>query len=498
MIPSAYIRYAFPASFTVAAGLCTLLLLVRCYFLFFNPAPSLALSSGCEEEALFTIWRFIEGQPIYMSFQDIPYASAYFNFGFYFLYGSITKAVLIITGLDMIWLPTIARLITLCFGLLCFEATRRILNLVVPQWGLTLCITAAMLFSFSPLAGFWLITGRPDLGAVAFELCGLYYFLRFIDQSNPRYLISGILFCFLAWTFKQTSVGCITGFCIYLIYLRQWKNLMIACATTWSLYLLSAVIGGKQYIHWVYQSQSELPFYLETTFVLLKSALLKMPFMALLPLTLFLFCWRPARKNDLSTLLVLTFVGVIAFIFSLITSPKLGSADYYFLFSSISLSLAGVFLYEQSEIASRWKPILLILPALLIGLGCISVLAGKRGALHQQAAHFEHLQMKEKLATQMGPAFISARSMNLPWIQPQSPHFVLAYTYPEFTSPGKEASLNHGGVRGLIQDGYFSTIVIHKRDQERFILPDFYEAKEQWAEYTLFVHTARDKESTPQ
>src|SRR5438045_9141407 len=44
-------------------------------------------TSGCEEEALFSLWRFAHGEAVYSDPTLLPYAISYFNWLFYLVYG---------------------------------------------------------------------------------------------------------------------------------------------------------------------------------------------------------------------------------------------------------------------------------------------------------------------------------------------------------------------------------------------------------------------------
>ena len=49
-------------------------------------APGVAITSGCEEESLFALWRAGHGQPVYLDTAHPPFAAAYFNWLFYATY----------------------------------------------------------------------------------------------------------------------------------------------------------------------------------------------------------------------------------------------------------------------------------------------------------------------------------------------------------------------------------------------------------------------------
>jgi hypothetical protein len=66
-------------------------------------------------------------------------------------------------------------------------------------------------------------------------------------------------------------------------------------------------------------------------------------------------------------------------------------------------------------------------------------------------------QLRRSLIGMPAPVLVTDRCYNLPWIQSQPPHFVVAYTYSLDRKDGR--SYEGGGLAGLIDAGYFKTIV---------------------------------------
>src|SRR5438105_4217764 len=53
-----------------------------------SPVSGLNVTSGCEEESLFAVWRQTHGETVYLDSSRPPYSSAYFNWLFYRGYGT--------------------------------------------------------------------------------------------------------------------------------------------------------------------------------------------------------------------------------------------------------------------------------------------------------------------------------------------------------------------------------------------------------------------------
>src|SRR5215213_1957343 len=93
---------------------------------FWDPALTPVVTTNCEEEALFAIWKFIQGQPAYSDPAALPFAVSYFNWLFYWFYGGIAKICFSLFHLQSEWLPVITRSVTLGMTFGCVAATYRI------------------------------------------------------------------------------------------------------------------------------------------------------------------------------------------------------------------------------------------------------------------------------------------------------------------------------------------------------------------------------------
>lgn len=69
--------------------------------------------------------------------------------------------------------------------------------------------------------------------------------------------------------------------------------------------------------------------------------------------------------------------------------------------------------------------------------------------------------LKQHLKELPAPIFVTDRACNLPWIQGKAPHFVYSFTYPLDKKAG--VKLERGGIGGLIEQGYFETVVVLER-----------------------------------
>lgn len=220
--------------------------------------PLHILTSGFEEESLFSIWKFTNNKEVFVDFHKIPYAASYFNWFYYFFYGSIVKAVLLIFSLSDDWIPQIARLITTISCCIGSFYSYKILTGLASLPRLVLFFVSTFIF-FGPLVGFWAITVRPDMWTIAIETIGFYYFISY--YKNKEYLASILLasFCYLAWSFKQNHVGLLIGVCLFQLMNHKWKSFFTIVIFSISLYALTfLILNSRDYFYLLFLSQSKM------------------------------------------------------------------------------------------------------------------------------------------------------------------------------------------------------------------------------------------------
>lgn len=448
-------------SLLAASLACLLLAAVRtcCAISFFT--PWLITTTGSEDEALFSIWKLTQGLPVYADPRLIPFANSPYNWGFYTLYGSISAAALRILHLDSVWLPTICRILTLTIGMagcgLFFLALRESGNArsfwpayLLPAWSL-LVIT-------QPLSGFWLITTRPDIGAVILELAGLLLVLRYLRKPQCFTILFAALALYAAWSFKQTSISVLVGTSATLFLLNQWRALMLLIGTFGSLVAITLWAGGPLYRYCLLGTQTHFPLVISLGMENFTGALLKMPFTALALIGIPWLVFK--QRGDIRTMtskpakLACLLTALNALLFESIIASKAGASDYYLLPLSIWATLWLIM--SADRFTPRFLNLGLITASWLMIFGISLVFLGKHGTYDRRDQHPRYAALAEKLAALPGPIFVTSNYGNLPWVQPHAPYFVIS------GFPG--ASREHGGWEGLEKEGYFGTIATAAND----------------------------------
>jgi hypothetical protein len=206
------------------AGLAAVIWLMRLAAVLDPEQGPYYVTTGFEDISVFNFSRMRYGDPVYVDCFEYPYRMSLFNWLFYWLYGRLVAAV----NPSEVMLPTVLRLVTLAWALLGCAAMVRFLHKSGPEAAPALPLWAnlglAIVTWFGPTIGWWSLTVRPDVPAVACAYLGLLLVLRSGGRlSSLQELGAGFLF-FLAWSFKQSEVFVFAGTMLALLCRRQWGS----------------------------------------------------------------------------------------------------------------------------------------------------------------------------------------------------------------------------------------------------------------------------------
>lgn len=455
-------------SLFLAACACLVFWLLRvCHAISFV-TPYMIVTTGGEEVALFPIWKFVEHQAVYADPHRIPFAYSNYNWGFYFVYGWIARAFLHLLSLDAIWIPTIGRVVSIFFTLL----TGGVFYLSLRNWanaGLRdiaktgfLADRAArwawiLIVTLSPLVGFFSVSVRPDIGALAFEAAGLYLVLRYFDEPKIRLIVLAALLFYSAWAFKQTSVTMLTGSALSLALFRRWRAFLTLSGVWWLLTITTLIVGGSIYRDSILLSQKNLPLLVQMGFGNAWIASQRNPFLLPGIAGLLFLAWRmfPQLKRKPVEATV-TLAVLFSFCFTLVTSSKFGASSYYYMPAAWATMLGVALLWEQ--MSSRWTLMCLSACSWLLITG-IAMGHTFYGADYRYTDSL-HRAVAEKLSRLPGPVYVTEAYSDLPWVQRVPPNFVFGFEYEADHDAG--VPFEGGGWEGLASAGYFGTLVTYR------------------------------------
>ena len=445
-------------------------------------------STGCEEEALFPIWKAAEGHVVYADADRMPFSASYFNWLFYAVYGGVARGVMAVTHLGADALPAITRLLTLVFAAACVAMIYLLLQTLKPGGlaGSRLGRLACGVFLMAnPLTGPWLYTARPDIAALLCELIGLWFALRHVRDGNRGHLVLAVAAGLLAWSFKQNFVHLLGGLCVFFLLRRQWRHCLAVSAMSVVVALGTLWMGGGAYRHALIGAQLNCQVSAESAWLLFQQATANAPQLVALAAGLIIILllrtrWRPAPSVEL-----LAAVSLVAFGIGFLGISKQGADTNYFIPASVLAMIWCLSLRREDAswpVEARrgvnfmhWSGVAAAGVAVLAGLWpqigrsseAVTRIVHARGAEATPAAPNAALvseldTLKRHLRELPGPIFVTDRACNLPWIQPKAPHFVYSFMYALDKKAGHP--VEGGGIGGLIEAGYFETVVVLDRD----------------------------------
>ncbi|MGB6859272.1 MAG: hypothetical protein WBE03_20565 [Terracidiphilus sp.] len=469
-------------SLFLASAACLIFWMVRAFCAISFVTPYMMVTTGGEEDCLLSIWKFTEHQAVYSDPHRIPFAASYFNWGFYYFYGTIAKTCLQLLHLDIIWIPTICRLITIAFTLVTggifWLALRKFVNAGIFA-NRAVAVAWCIIVAIGPLVGFWSITTRPDMGALAFETAGLYLMLCCLRNQDDRFAVVAALLFYAAWAFKESSVTMLTGTVLALLLLKRWRTFLLLVGAWWILVIVTLVAGGPVYRECLLFAQGKIPMHADFGPKYALMAGLRSPFFLPGIAAILFFQWKRFRLHASEPIaLALALVVSFSFCFALVTSCRFGNT-HYFIPAAWAAMLGLALIAERMN--AQWK---------LAGIAVCSwlLIAGiARGHIFYgndyRYSNAIHQALAEKLAPLPGPVYVSERYGNLPWVQRLSPHFLLAYAYAADRDAG--APYENGGWEGLARDGYFGTLVMNQYDGNHPALLSRYELVDEYRDSTI-------------
>jgi hypothetical protein len=210
---------------------------------------SALVPSPIEGPGLYAIWKIQHGYALYEWPTRPFFGLTLYNFLFYETYARL----LAILGVTSAAIPTGAKLLTLPFAIagaiVQYAATRTSLRrFPIPNHRVLAAAVSFLVWLGAGVVGRWALFARPDVAAVLIAMCALALALRSIDKPPHALLHAlGVLF-FLAWAFKQSTVGIFAGVCLFELIVR--RSLRNALAIAFPFALLCGIViavGGPAY-----------------------------------------------------------------------------------------------------------------------------------------------------------------------------------------------------------------------------------------------------------
>lgn len=413
--------------------------------------PGVAVTSGFEEESWFALWRFAHGQPVFADATRAPFAGAYFNWLFYGAYGGVAKAAADRLGDAAI--PSAGRILTGIFAL----AGAVALAMGLRRVGDPATNVALAAFALTgPLVGWWSLTVRPDVAALAFEVLGFALFLRAVGPARSIWLCAAAGAFFAAWSFKQVYAFGFSAALACLAWRREWRSAALLAALFVALAGASLLLGGEAYRAALSHTAVVNDFYPLHGLRTLGAAVAKAGPLWVIPVFLLV---RGRTLGQAAWALhpvcaQLAWIGLgVTLAGGTLLSCKLGASTNYF-FSTLPFLAALNALGLRAAASVR----LALLPLGLIAAVQLATAAGVVGStsLAAQAERLARLWTEWRAYPE--PRFSSHTAFNLPWLSPQSPPLITAFNY--WLQRRDSVPFEGAGIGGMISRGEFEALML--------------------------------------
>lgn len=444
----------------VATGLCLVVWAVRIGPLALSAEPSLIGTSGCEEEAWFSIWKAVQGLPVYGDPWVPPFAGSYFGWLFYKTYSFLGGLALEWLHLEDGWLPSVCRWITAGFFLLSAGLYLRIFRgFATPKQariGLPMVFTVLALCN--PLFHWWSFTVRADMGALTAELLGLGIALRYAKGGRGRDLWGVAVATYVAWSFRPTSISVLTGMGLWMLTERKWRELFLMVSGMAGAFGASLLWLGDGFLQSVFVANALSGELLGSVFTANASLAFKQDPMFLVGVLCLpvLIARGWARLGDRPTRLLALTAG-LSLGWAMLFSAKVGAAANYYFVPACLVPLAAWLMLGGREFSPRARGFLALAAVGMVGVN-LMILNGRAGTLRAQSD--VRMQELKKLRSSLeAPIFCTDRVANLPWVLGdggQSMMFGYAYHGMLAKRPEK---FREGTLRSMLMERKFATVI---------------------------------------
>ncbi len=207
-------------------------------------------TSGGEPVSIYNVMKVQNGLTLYEDPRRAPlFPTTLYNAGFYYTYAWATTL-----AADASLAARVAAMRFLTLGLavaglaaVIIHASRRWLAPEAWAASLTAIVMAGSAVTLGPLLGWWLLTARPDVGAVALATIGLVLAMRLgLDSGWKGALPVGLCFAG-AWLFKQSCVFTLGSIFLVALWQRKIGFLIGLVAPVLAAMALAVTLLGPEY-----------------------------------------------------------------------------------------------------------------------------------------------------------------------------------------------------------------------------------------------------------
>jgi hypothetical protein len=445
----------------------------------------LVTTTGGEESCIYSVWKLVNGFPLYEDPRVAPFSITLYNYLFYWVYavgglvsGGSGQELLLAGRLTSLSIAAVGAAGQYC--LVCNLWP----SLATQRLKFAVCC-AVILVWFGPLVGWWTLSFRPDLLALAMTTWGCWSYSRYLSSRRVVFLVACGLLFFAGWAAKQSVVALAAGTFLHVLGQRdRFRGIAFMILPFVLLAVASLLIGGQEYRMNVIWGPSINDYAVQR---MLRTALLAfaaVPFAWLVGPALTLAA-RPdlssglqkgvAQPEKLSFLLLLCLASIAL---ALVTSAKDGSSQNQWLESVLAMSSWGLYVlgtfgpfrsFAVSTVNVSLAPTIMLLALQALfpgGLGGIFSWTTLRVGAEEASSR---LMAADIVQNAPRPLFTTDHVLSLPWHSTDGRHPASVLDPVYYNQAKQDGVLAGDGVVGQIHRQEFRSLwlpVNHELVQE--------------------------------
>ena len=206
-----------------------------------------ALGEGAEGPHVYSLWRVLHDVPLYGPALSAPYVRVPGNAAFYEAWAAGLRLVgaegegILLWGRVLVFLSALGGAVAWAGLLRAVSGARR--------WSLPLGL-GALTWLGSHFVGWWVVSLRPELPALACATAGLWLAVEAVTREDARWMRgAGVAFT-LAWGMHAQTWGMAAGVAAWLLVSRRWKLLVAGAAPVVGVAAAVALYASPD---WVFQ-----------------------------------------------------------------------------------------------------------------------------------------------------------------------------------------------------------------------------------------------------
>jgi hypothetical protein len=268
---------------------------------------------------------------------------------------------------------------------------------------------------------------------------------------------------YLAWSFKQSVVLAFAGVCLFLLFQKRWRDLLILATVFSALVAATLFLGTPQYRFDTLVATRLYGFDFRYALQIVPKTVVSNAYWILAPLALLLAAGSRRADNTVRLLLI---VFCVALAGGLAGMTKVGGWDNYILEAFV----AGSTLLQIAIFTTPGKFVnsLAVFGCIIPAIQLATVPGGRH--LHTfgtvgiatPADYADAVAMRDRLALMRKPILSTNPTFSLPWFSSdnRAPALVIDYLFLKAT----RSQCQNGCVEGMLQRGEIPTVVLANDD----------------------------------